>query len=67
MILKMVGKLPHPSGYPVKILISKGLSIPRVPYNEPLTPGLRRNKVDTTAIGFTHNLLTPDFWEPDSD
>lgn len=32
------------------------LSIPRVPYSEPLTPGLRK-AVSTEAIGFTTELL----------
>ena len=59
----MVGKFQHPSGNPLKSVKIRGLSIPRIPYNEPLTPGLRKHKIDTTAIGFTHDLLIPGIWE----
>ena len=54
----MAGKFQHPSGNPLKSVEIRGLSIPRVPYNEPLTPGLRKHRVDTTAIGFTHDLMS---------
>ena len=34
----------------------KALSYPRIPYSEPLTPGLRK-KEPTNQIGFTVDLL----------
>jgi hypothetical protein len=62
----MVGKSPHPSGSPIRVYITKGLSIPRVPYNEPLSPGLRKKYVDTTAIGFVHDIIEADRNEPEA-
>lgn len=38
------------------------MSIPRVPYDEPLTPGLRdkEDKEPTQAIGFTADIISED-------
>lgn len=30
----------------------------RIPYYEPLTPGLRKKEISTSAVGFTVDLLS---------
>lgn len=43
----------HPSGRPIieRRIVSPGWA--RVPRDEPLTPGLRKQRTDTYAVGFT--------------
>ena len=55
----MIDRKPHPSGRPIRKEFVKRLSFSRVPYNEPLTPGLRKPQ-PTNAIGFTAELFSSD-------
>ena len=41
---------------PIRSRIVKRGSIPRVPYEEPLVPGLRKKQEQTNAIGFTAKI-----------
>ena len=41
---------------PIRSRIVKRGSIPRVPYEEPLTPGLRKENEQINAIGFTAKI-----------
>lgn len=43
----------HPSGRPVHDVEPRPLPIPRLPPEEPLTPGLRQREL-ASAIGFHH-------------
>lgn len=53
----MTSKRPqHPSGRPIRYERPKRLGFTRVPDDEPLTPGLRKRRYDTNAIGFTARL-----------
>ena len=45
---------PHPSGRPIKEDRYVRFSLPRVPWDQPLTPSLRRG-TRTEAIGFHHS------------
>jgi hypothetical protein len=45
----------HPSGRPIREQIIKRLSFTRTPFDEPLTPGLRKPPI-ANAIGFTARL-----------
>ena len=46
----------HPSGRPIRRNVRRDFSIPRVPYDEPLTPGLRHHRRDLNLIGFHHHV-----------
>ena len=51
----------HPSGKPLNAEPPRGhLPVPRVPYDEPLTPGLRPGRAKTEAIGFRLPRRTDD-------
>jgi len=47
----MERKARHPSEKPIRRDVETRLSIPREPYDQPLTPGLRRRS-GASAIGF---------------
>lgn len=51
----------HPSGRPLRSDPAPGrLPVPRMPYDEPLTPGLRPGRAKTEAIGFRLPRRTDD-------
>lgn len=50
---------PHPSGRPIRKQNIRALGFNRRPYDEPLTPGLRREE-KTNAIGFTARIVSED-------
>ena len=54
----------HPSGRPIRRQDIRKTNYPRVPYNEPLVPGLRKYNL-IEAIGFTSNLLENDRQDDD--
>lgn len=53
----------HPSGKPINRQTKKLLGFIRIPYSEPLTPGLRKSQ-PTNAIGFTAVLHNTGYNEP---
>jgi hypothetical protein len=53
----MERKVRHPSERPIRRESERKLGYTRRPFDEPLTPGLRRES-NTNAIGFLANLST---------
>ncbi len=47
----------HPGGRPIHRPERKMLGFTRRPFDEPLTPGLRRH-APASAIGFTHDIVS---------
>ena len=51
--------MKHPINRPIRKHEVKSLGFARIPYNEPLTPGLRQPQ-RTNAIGFTAEYVCSD-------
>lgn len=52
----------HPSGKPDRSDKYGVTSCPRRPHDEPLSPGLKRNR-RTEAVGFVHEFNRDEYWE----
>lgn len=51
---------PHPSGRPIRRIDKRMLGFTRRPFDEPLSPGLRKVHQTANAIGFTAELFSSD-------
>lgn len=58
----MTDRKPHPSGRPIRKQDKRMLGFNRRPYDEPLTPGLRKQE-PANAIGFTAKITADDWNE----